>query len=221
MEPSDWQERFSRQTILASVGEAGQRKWARSSLGVLGGGTALESALTALISSGLTRLRLGVPGTFDLPAWQHRFPEADLARLDPAADGKHLDGFLVLTEDEAERRRWSRSLRAQGRPAFFGWTAGSGTALFFAPHASSDCPCFECFEVLNPKTFQGGTAETRRLLGALAAAEVLQWLVKGETPLANQVWITSLEGGLSVRHPVEPSAKCPAGLLARGAKVTP
>ncbi|MGH7739118.1 MAG: hypothetical protein ACREL1_03125 [bacterium] len=221
MEPSEWKDRFSRQVILPAIGEAGQKKWNEASVGIVGEGIALEAALTALITSGLTTLRVLAFDEFDLSAWKNRFPESNLSLAASPVDFQELSAQLILTEKEAPRREWSRFLRARPRPAFFGWNAGSGAGLFFSKYEAGGCPCFECFETLNPKAFNRGDSDARRFLGALAASEVLQWLLKGESPIENKVWITSLDAGLSVHHPVFPSAKCPAGLMDRGAKVTP
>jgi hypothetical protein len=224
--PSEWKERYSRQVILPAVGEAGQKKWAQTTVGLTGEGIALEAALLALTTSGLSSIHLQTPGNFDAASFKTRYPESDLTLSKSLADSANLSALLILTEDPALRRDLNRSLRLKPRPAFFGWCAGSGFGIFFSRFQSHSpegpgCPCFECFETLNPKAFNEGSSEARRLLGSLAAAELLQWLVAGESPVENKVWITSLDEGLSFHHPVFPSAKCPAFLIARGAKVTP
>ncbi len=218
---SQWKERFSRQVILPAVGEAGQEKWAQTAVGLVGEGTALEAALLALTTSGLSSIRLQTAESFDLVSWKKRYPESDLRLSKSLRDSEDLSALLILTDDPELRRGLNRSLRLKPRPAFFGWCAGSGWALFFSRFQSSSGPCFECFETLNPKAFNEGSPEARRLLGAMAAAELLQWLLTNESPVENKVWITSLNEGLSFHHPVFPSSKCPADLIARGAKVTP
>jgi hypothetical protein len=225
-ERSEWKERYSRQVILPAIGEAGQKKWAQTTVGLVGEGIAFEAALLALMTSGLWSIRLLNPTGVDLGAWKTRYPESDLSLLKSTEDLPGPSAMLILTKDQALRRELNRSLRLNPRSAFFGWCAGSGWALFFSRFKSpagtaSGCPCFECFETLNPKVFDEGTSETQRLLGALSAAELLQWLLTDESPVENKVWITSLNEGLSFHHPVFPSSKCPAALIARGAKVTP
>ena len=219
--PSEWKERFSRQVILAGVGEAGQKKWAQTTLGLAGEGIAFEAALVALITSGLSAIRLQTLENFDLVSWKSRYPESDLTLLKSTAELPDSSPVLILTDDPALRRELNRSLRLKPRPAFFGWCAGSGWALFFSRFKSGEGPCFECFETLNPKAFNEGSSEAQRLLGAAAATELLQWILTEDSPVENKVWITSLNEGLSFHHPVFPSSKCPADLIARGAKVTP
>lgn len=196
-----FEERFSRQVLLPHVGTAGQEKWGGSTVLLAGEGTALESALEALRRSGVSKLPLLKPGSLDAT------PSASMT--------------LVLTEDAAWRRTLSRSLRAASKPVLFGWPAGSGFALFLSGAQSSQCPCFECFEVMNPKAFGKGTPSVRRMLGALAASEVLKWILDGKSPLAGKVWITSLDEGVSFHHQVRSSSKCQARMREEGAAVTP
>ena len=219
--PSEWKERFSRQVILAGVGEAGQKKWAQTTVGLVGEGIALEAALLALITSGLSSIRLLTSTGIDLNSWKNRYPESELSLFRSTADLPGASPLLILTGDPGLRRELNRSLRVKPRPAFFGWCAGSGWALFFSRFKSAEGPCFECFETLNPKAFNEGSSEAQRLLGAMAAAELSQWILTEDSPLENKVWITSLNEGISFHHPVFPSSKCPADLIARGAKVTP
>lgn len=221
MEPSEFKERFSRQTLLSSVGEAGQKKWVESSVTLVGEGPAFEAALLALVTSGLITLRLQTSPGFDAAAWKSRFPEIQLSLQDSPRVLSASTVCLVLTEKADLRRQINRSLQVSPQPAFFGWNAGSGFGLFFSAYKAPGEPCFECFEVLNPKAFNGGTLEAQKLLGALAASELLGWILKGESPLENKVWIASLDEGLSFHHPVTASGKCPAYLTAAGAKVTP
>ncbi len=196
------QERYSRQVILPGVGQEGQAKWAASRILLAGEGVILTAAETALKSSGISNLL----------QWKTDSPQA------PIGDA---DLTLVLTENSDFRRRASRWLRKNRRPALFAWCAGSGYALFAASHWENHCPCLECFETLNPKAFAGGTPTTQRLLGALAASEALQWILKGSTPLASKVWVTSLDSGVSFHHEVKASDKCPVRLSEEGAVVTP
>jgi molybdopterin/thiamine biosynthesis adenylyltransferase len=221
VEPSEFKERFSRQVLLSSVGEAGQKKWAESSVTLFGEGPAFEAALLALATSGLTTLRLQTSPDFDLVGWKNRFPEVQLSLHDSARVLSASTACLILSDKADWRRQINRSLRVQPQPAFFGWNAGSGFGLFFSTYQAPGEPCFECFEVLNPKAFNAGSLEAQKLLGALAASELLQWILKGESPLENKVWIASLDEGLSFHHPVSASEKCPAYLIAAGAKVTP
>jgi len=216
-----WNERFSRQVILPGVGESGQRKWEESSVLLAGEGTTLQAAITAFSTTGLNKILVlnsedsqGAFSTFQaagrqmqiLPPGWDALPETSLA--------------LVLTENPATRREANRAFRAKGRKAIFGWAAGSGFALFASDYAKG-CPCLECFEVLNPKAFSKGTSVVQRMVGAAAASETLQWILTGQTALLNQVWITSLETGVSLKHEVHETYKCPALLMAEGIAITP
>jgi hypothetical protein len=221
VQPSEWKERYSRQVILPAVGEAGQKKWAQAAVGVVGEGIALEAALLGLTTSGLSSIHLQAPDSFDLGAWKNRYPESRLSLSFSPAGLPALSAVLILTENQELRRELNRELRLRQKPAFFGWCAGSGWALFFSHFKSNGCPCLECFETLNPKAFNAGSPDAQRLLGASAASELLQWLLTDQSPVENKVWITSLNEGLSFHHPVFSSSKCPAALIARGAKVTP
>lgn len=195
-------EMFSRQVILPGVGTEGQAKWASARILLAGEGPAWDAAETALKSTGVSHL---IP-------WKPDFSEPP---------GGKVDLSLVLTDDPAFRRQAGRMLRENRQPTLFAWCAGSGYALFAASHEKGHCPCLECFETLNPKAFGRGTPAVQRLLGALAASEALQWILKGGTPLENKVWITSLEAGVSFHHEVHPSYKCPALLQEEGSPVTP
>ncbi|HTC20872.1 MAG TPA: hypothetical protein VK859_08490, partial [bacterium] len=79
----------------------------------------------------------------------------------------------------------------------------------------------ECFEIMNPKAFSKGQPPVQRMIGAMAASEALQWILKGSSPLEGKVWITSLDTGVSYHHEVHPTYKCSARLLEEGAVVTP
>jgi hypothetical protein len=74
---------------------------------------------------------------------------------------------------------------------------------------------------MNPKAFAQGMISVQRILGAMAASEALQWILNEESPLEGQVWVTTLDEGISFRHEVQPTYKCPARLLQEGAVVTP
>jgi hypothetical protein len=204
-------EKFSRQTLLPGVGQAGQEKWDSSFVALAGEGIVLESAREALLRSGVRRTALLVPGSPEPPL------ETDL--------------LLIATADPEFRRDLSRLARAGSRKALFAWVSTGGFSLFSAKPETEKCPCFECFEVMNPKAFAplrppmsafgprgtgglGGRVEW--VLGAAAASEALLWLLKGESPIAGKVWTTSLEDGTSFLHPVRPSAKCPAMLCDTG-----
>lgn len=232
MPSPDVRETFSRQLILPKVGVEGQRKWAVSSVCLIGEGAAFPSAATALISSGLGRLSLLPMGPFDPKALVSPLTGLPLEILPENTQTlPAVSAVAILTGKKKSWRPWSRQLRRDGKPAFFGWAAGSGYALFHATHQGGGCPCLECFEVLNPKAFvrqvqgQGGPAPgippVERLLGALAASEILQWLLSGATPLENKVWITSVETGVSFHHEVRAAYKCPARMLEEGAAVIP
>lgn len=215
-------ERFSRQVILPSVGPEGQKKWSKASALLVGEGVALQSAAVALASVGVSKIFVIPLGHFDSFSLTSQFPNLHVDVL--PEDFEQLpetSAVLVLTENKEIRRRFSRWLRHHARPAFFAWPAGSGFALLTARHEGGQCPCLECFEIMNPKAFTKGEASLQRMIGAIAASEALQWILKGNSPLEGKVWITSLETGVSFHHEVQPTYKCPARLLEEGAPVTP
>jgi molybdopterin/thiamine biosynthesis adenylyltransferase len=204
VEISGLNERFSRQVILPGVGTAGQEKWANSTLLLAGEGVALRAIRTALETAGASQI----------------------LTLSPGASGP-LSPFsiaIIVTEDMDWRGKLSRQLRSSAKPALFAWPAGSGYALFLTRHENSQCPCLDCFEVMNPKAFSPTrqvTDSVRRILGSLAASEALQWILAGESPLEGKVWITSIQEGISFQHEVSASPKCPAKLVDEGVAITP
>jgi molybdopterin/thiamine biosynthesis adenylyltransferase len=215
-------EKFSRQTILPSVGPEGQDKWSKASALLAGEGVTLQSAAAALAAVGVSKLFLVSLGHFDSFSLTSQFPHLQVDVLPEETESlPETSAVLVLTEDKEARRRFSRRLRHHARPAFFTWPSGSGFALFTARHEGGQCPCLECFEVLNPKAFAGREPSLQRMIGAMAASEALQWILRGGSPLEGKVWITSLERGISFHHEVQPTYKCPARLLEEGAPVTP
>jgi hypothetical protein len=216
--------RYSRQTILPLIGEAGQQKLSNSSVWLIGEGTVLEAALMALASSGLSQILVSSDSHFDESSWKNRFADSEISFLSLDTIQIPLVSLvLVLTSVDKIRKRFNRELRGKGLPAVFGWNAGSGIGLFFSrcENHGKKCPCFECFEILNPKAFNEGVPEVLRFLGAAVASEALLWLITGKTEIENQVWIQSLDSGQSFYHPVSASFKCPAFLLEKGATVTP
>ncbi len=217
----EWLERYSRQTLLKGVGVEGQKKWANSRVRVIGEGPALEACLTALASSGAGTLWIGSPEPYDLQALSQNQHQAKTDLLADIGDQSDSDLTLVVTERTEIRRRISRQLRKLRKTGIFAWPAASGFALWVGTHAPGPCPCLECFEVLNPKAFTHGTPMIQRLLGQVAASEGLLYLLKGESPLAQRVWITALDTGISLHHEVFSSYKCPAQLEDEGASHTP
>ncbi len=200
MATPDLNERFSRQVILPSVGMAGQKKWESSTVLLAGEGVTLQAAQKALESTGLSKIIV-----VDSPPSQ-------------------LSSFslaIVVTEKTDLRREISRQLRAQSKPTLFAWLSGSGYSLFLTKHLNGQCPCLECFEVMNPKAFAQAEPTVQRILGAMAASEALLWILNEQSPLEGRVWINSLEEGTSFRHEVRSSPKCPALLLDEGVVVTP
>lgn len=215
-------ERFSRQAILPSVGPEGQKKWSKASALLVGEGVTLQSAAVALASVGLSKIFVIPLGHFDSFSLTSQFPGLQVDVL--PEDFEQLpetSAVLVLNDNKEIRRRLSRWLRHHARPALFAWPAGSGFALLTVRHEGGQCPCLECFEVMNPKAFTKGTASLQRMIGAMAASEALQWILNGNSPLEGKVWITSLEMGGSFHHEVQPTYKCPARLLEERAPVTP
>jgi len=127
---------------------------------------------------------------------------------------------LVVSQNAHLRRQLNRLFRKNHQPAVFAWPSGSGFALFTSRYLEG-CPCLECFEVLNPKAFAKGSTSVERLLGSTASSEALELILSGESPLENKVWITALESGISIKHEVLLSYKCPAKMIENGAAVTP
>ncbi len=212
---------FARQVILPHVGAEGQQKLGSATLFLAGEGTAFQSAATALASVGVSRILALNPEGFDPSSLVSPHPDFKAEALPPSPSVLPAAAlYLVVTEKDGFRRQMSRRLRRDSLPSLFGWCAGSGYALFLTRHHGG-CPCLECFEVLNPKAFSRGTKDVQRLLGAVAASEALQWILKEESPILNKVWLTSLEGGLSLHHDVLPTYKCPARLTEEGAEITP
>ena len=208
MESPGLQDRFSRQTILPGVGAEGQAKWESASVLLAGEGPALDAAKTALNRTGLTRITILDPSNHPLPI-SHSM-------------------VITVTGDSEWRRRLSRHCRSRSQAALFAWHCGSGFAIFLTG-PDKGCPCLECFEVSNPKAFSGSAMKITknvefpadRMMGAMAATEALQWILKGESALEGKVWMTSFDDGLSLRHEVHPSSKCPAALAEDGTAATP
>jgi len=214
--------RFSRQMILSSVGPEGQKKWLDASALLVGEGVTLQSAAVALASVGVSKLFVVPLGPFDSFSLTSQFPGLHVDVLPEEFESlPETSVAVVLTEKKEARRRFSRWLRHHARPAFFAWPAGSGFALLTARHEGGQCPCLECFEVMNPKAFTKGDPSLHRMMGAMAASEALQWILKEKSPLEGKVWLTSLETGASFHHEVQPTYKCPARMLEEGAPVTP
>lgn len=243
MPPAEASERFSRQVILPSVGPEGQKKWSEASTLLAGEGPALGAAVTALASTGVSKFYLLSDTDFNPQPLAAQFPGASLEVLaGDSAPFPETSVALILTANKEIRRNLSRHFRSQGKPALFAWAAGSGFAVAALRHGNGKCPCLECFEVMNPKAFSplrhpimlselrgtggsGGQATDEktleRMMGAMAASEALQWILKDGSPLEGKVWITSLETGVSLHHEIHPSYKCPALMLEEGATVTP
>jgi hypothetical protein len=222
MPTPDQQDRFSRQVILPSVGPEGQKKWSEASVLLAGEGVALQSSATALASVGVSKLFILFYGNFDSFSLTSQFPNLQVDVL--PEEFEHLPDAsiaVVSTERKEARQRFSRWLRHRAKPALFAWPSGSGFALLAVRHQGGQCPCLECFEIMNPKAFAQGQPSVQRMMGAMAASEALQWILKGQSPLEGKVWITSLDTGVSYHHEVQPTYKCPARLLEEGAVVTP
>jgi len=197
---AELKERFARQIILPGVGVEGQKKWAETPIGLYAEATVLEAASTALTSSGASQLTILKDSRDAIPAGSV---------------------ILVLTPKKDVLRAFSRRFRSEKRAAFLGWPSGSGWALFLASHRGGQCPCLECFEVMNPKAFNEPVLGVPRLMAAMGASEVLRYILEGGSSLEGKVWITSLDSGISFQHEVAPSYKCPAKLMEEGAPVTP
>lgn len=221
---SDWAERYGRQVILPGVGADGQKKWADSTVLLAGEGPALQSALTALSSSGVNKIFILPSQGKDAPFPSFQTSGRQMQVLPPSFEKlPEASIALVLSDDGDFRRKSNRVFRKNPRPVLYGWTAGSGMALFLSgtPALGESCPCFECFEVMNPKAFSKGEPEVHRVLGATAASEALQWILSGSSPLLYHVWITSLSEGVSFHHKVQSTPKCPARLGEQGIFYTP
>ena len=214
----EWNERYSRQVILPGVGVEGQKKWGEATAFLAGEGFALEAAITALSTVGVHKLLVLSGEAFDPSFFTQRVSNLQIQVLPLSAEQIPSSSVsLIVTENEGLRRRLNRQLRCERRPALFAWPAGSGFAIFFGTHQGGRCPCVECLEVMNPKAFGKGTPSIQRILGATAASEALQLILKSKSPIENKVWITSLGEGVSIHHEVLPSYKCGAMLLEDGA----
>jgi hypothetical protein len=175
-----------------------------------------------LASSGIGKLIFLSESHFDSFSLSRQFPQVHVDVLPDDLD--HLPNVsltLVLSEKAALRRKVSRLLRHQAHPALFGWPAASGFALMASKHQGGQCPCLECFEVLNPKAFTTGTPALQEMIGAMTASEALLWILKGSSPLEGKVWVNSLGTGVSIHHEVKSSYKCVARMIEEGATVTP
>jgi len=222
--PPSWRERFSRQIILPQVGEEGQKKWNASSFLLAGDGPALEAAGLALASSGVSRLWVHTPGSFDPSVWISRVSALEVEKTEaPEKVHPRASLSIVLTQDPALRKKMNRLSRKGPSNLLFGWTLGKGFALYCypPPSSASSCPCLECFEALNPKAFNPGATEVERILGAMAASEALQWALTGSSPLAGKLWVHPLSNAPSLYHEVSASPKCPAALADQGVTPTP
>lgn len=217
----EWMERFSRQALLSGVGVEGRKKWAQARLRVAGEGEALDACLTALASNGVGNIQILSPHPFDPKPYAQAQPKTRVEVLTDLNTSSGADLTLVVANQADFRRRISRQLRSQKKIGIFGWPAASGFALWVGLHARGKCPCLECFEVQNPKAFAHGSPEIQRLLGQAVASEALLFLLEGESPLVNKVWINTLNAEVSMQHEVFPSYKCPAQLVDEGAPVTP
>lgn len=221
MSAIDTSEKYSRQVILPGVGQEGQKKWGSARVLLAGEGVALQAAATALTSVGVSDLSVLVHGSFDATFLVSAPRNLELQAVPLTDELPKYSIVVVVSQDAGFRRQLNRNFRKRAQPALFAWPAGTGYALFLSRYAKGECPCLECFETLNPKVFTKGEASVERLLGAMAASEALQWILGEKSPLENKVWITSLEAGVSFHHDVAPSYKCPAKMIADGAKVTP
>ena len=220
MTSADTQEKFSRQVILPGVGAEGQKKWNEASVLLAGDGIALQSAALALSSTGVSKITLLIHEKFD-PSFLVSAPaQFNVDSLPLSNELPKFSTAIVVSKDAHLRRRLNRLFRKNHQIAVFAWPSGSGYALFTSRYLNG-CPCLECFEVLNPKAFSKGSVSVERLLGAVAASEALELILNGSSPLENKVWITALDSGISIQHEVLSTYKCPAKMIADGAKVTP
>ncbi len=221
MPPANLEDRYSRQVILPGVGPEGQKKWRDARVLLAGEGPALQAAASALAAAGVGSLSLLIDEFFDPAFLLSQTPEL---RVEAIPFSENLPDFslvLAVSEKAGLRRKLNRFFRRKGKTVLFGWPAGSGIALFLSRYSGKSCPCLECFEVLNPKAFAKGSPVIQRFLGAMAAAEALQWILKEESPFENKVWITVVNGAVSLQHELHPTYKCPALLIEEGAPVTP
>jgi hypothetical protein len=220
MTSAETQEKFSRQVILPGVGPEGQKKWNEANVLLAGDGIALQSAASALSSTGVSKITLLIQENFDPSFLVSAHPQLSVEALPFSQQLPLFSAAIVVSKDPHLRRRLNRLFRKNHQIAVFAWPSGSGYALFTSRYLNG-CPCLECFEVLNPKAFSKGSASVERLLGSVAASETLELILNGSSPLENTVWITALETGISVKHEVIPTYKCPAKMIEDGAKVTP
>jgi hypothetical protein len=217
---ADPNEKFSRQVILPGVGTEGQKKWNDARVLLAGEGIALLAASQALSSVGISKISLLIHKDFDPSFLVSSPPQINVEAIPFSNKLPTFTMALVVSQNAHLRRKLNRMFRKNHQPAVFAWPSGSGFALFTSRYVK-DAPCLECFEVLNPKAFSKGSASVERLLGATASSEALEFILNGESPLENKVWITALESGLSTQHEVLPTYKCPAKMIESGAAVTP
>lgn len=175
---------------MPEVGLKGQERWAGASFVLAGDGEGYEAARIALERAGASFLK----------TWKLGLAEP------PGLD--QVEAWLVLTSDPARRRHCSRRARSARVPAVFGWALGDGFALARFTHQTG-CACLECFESNNLKAFLRPDPSWESVVGAQAASEMLLGLLN-PSPSDNQVWLTYVGAGTSLKHPVEASAFCPA-----------
>jgi adenylyltransferase/sulfurtransferase len=215
-------QRYSRQVLLPGVGEEGQKKWSQATVLLAGESTAFESALTALSTSGVNKFYILSQVIFDPSSFVSQNPDLQIQALDPSIErAPSASLYLVVTEHSSFRRKMSRLARRQNQAALYAWPLGSGFGVFYSKHQGGKCPCLECFETLNPKSFNNAEKAVQRVLGAAAASEALKILLGEGSPLENKVGVTSMKSGFSFRHDVSPSYKCPVHLMDEGAVITP
>jgi hypothetical protein len=220
MPSADLNENFSQRIIFPEAGAEGREKWAKSSILLAGGGSALRSAALALSNASVSQITLLIHKNFD-PSFLASAPHQLNFEAIPLLDQLPVfSSAVVVSPEPLLRRRLNRLFRKNHQTAVFAWPCGSGYALFTSRYLNG-CPCLECFEVLNPKAFSRGSVSVESLMGEAAASEVLKLILNGVSSLENKVWITALETGISVQHEVLPAYKCPARMIEGGAKVTP
>ena len=206
---------------MPGVGEDGQKKWGQATVLLAGEGTAFEMALTALSTSGVNKFYILSQVIFDPSLFVSQNPDLQIQTLDPSIEKAPCASlYLVVTEQSSFRRKISRLARRQKQAALFAWPLGTGFGVFYSKYQEGKCPCLECFETLNPKSFNKAEKTVQRVLGAAATSEALKILLGEVSPLENKVGITSLKSGFSFRHDVSPSYKCPVHLMDEGAVIT-
>jgi hypothetical protein len=144
MTSADIQEKFSRQVILPGVGAEGQKRWNEATVLLAGDGIALQSAASALSSTGVSKITLLIHEKFD-PSFLVSAPtQLNVDSLPLSNQLPDFSAAIVVSKDALLRRQLNRLFRKNHQTAVFAWPSGSGYALFTGRYLNG-CPCLEFF----------------------------------------------------------------------------